>query len=422
MHERTHPDGGAVFALISAYYLIEYWRPQEVVPALQLLQPGLLVTGALVLYLLKNFQAGLFKDPAITRAMMFFALVGVSVTYAVNQFWVFQTFKGLILMALGGVAPLLIWISTAQRLDRFMQMFLLVNGGVAIYAITHAGKGPGGFLGDENDLALCMTMAVPYAYFFARRSDLSIRRRLVFLMVLLLLLLAVVASSSRGGFVGLVAATLGVLYVSRRRLRKALLLMLVCAGAVGFLPDQYVGEIKSIDNSEDSTRQDRLWSWKMAWHMFEDHPVLGVGAFNYRWRVEEYERNSPEFDPVTMRLHGGRASHSMYFDLISELGLAGATVFGLLLWTLWTRLRAAALALRLHAETGVPQSVSATLKAMPAALMAYLACGLFISVLYYPHLWYFSAIAVVALRLLPDAQRAGKTQAQASPDGVGVWA
>ena len=46
---------------------------------------------------------------------------------------------------------------------------------------------------------------------------------------------------------------------------------------------------------------------------------------------------------------------------------------------------------------------------MIVALAGYLACGLFISVLYYPHFWYLMAFAIVIDRLsrqLPDPQPA----------------
>ena len=130
--------------------------------------------------------------------------------------------------------------------------------------------------------------------------------------------------------------------------------------------------------------------------MFYDNPILGVGAGNWPWRVTEYELKLPPSEARTRRLLGGRVAHSLYFTLIPELGLIGIFVYAAIVILLFRRLFALARSPARSPSDSAPLSANFALlaKAMIVSLLAFFSSGAFVSVLYYPHLWYLTGFVL----------------------------
>ena len=64
------------------------------------------------------------------------------------------------------IAACLAWVLQNRRyFRRAVDIWVVILAYVGLYGLTHGGKGPGGFFGDENDLALACCTALPFAYF-----------------------------------------------------------------------------------------------------------------------------------------------------------------------------------------------------------------------------------------------------------------
>ena len=81
--------------------------------------------------------------------------------------------------------------------------------------MMQGGRGFGAYFGDENDLAVSLTMAIPVAYFLFLHSQGS--KRMLYGLCAVLLILGVAISFSRGGFIGLVAIAIYCLWFTPRR-------------------------------------------------------------------------------------------------------------------------------------------------------------------------------------------------------------
>src|SRR5699024_4569475 len=106
-----------------------------------------------------------------------------------------------------------------RRLVAFFNCWIVIHILLALWAITHEGRGTGSFLEDENDLSLALNMAIPYAYYLLQRPGQPALRRMLYMAAVVTLAAGVVMSESRGGFLGLVAVALGIIFFSRHRLR-----------------------------------------------------------------------------------------------------------------------------------------------------------------------------------------------------------
>lgn len=379
---------GPAFWLLVLFFAFEYLRPQDMLPALAPFRIPLLLTAAMPLVWLLVADKRVLKDKLILLQVAFIGLIALSVTWAVNHYWVFETFKVMVAYCIAATLPAAALLASGRRLVAFFNCWIVIHVLLSLWAITHEGQGTGGFLGDENDLSLTLNMALPYAYYLLQRPGQPMWRRLLYMAACAVLAAGVIVSESRGGFLGLVAVLLGIIMFSRQRVRNMLIIGAFGLIGLAVVSQEYVAEMQTITDAEDSTRHDRLYSWRRGWEMFLDHPLLGVGASNYPWRVQEYEIRSHEYLPGSVRLHGGRVAHSLYFTVIPELGLTGVLLFSALSWLMFQRLRGV-----VRQELKQPGLFAAApelpllARAMIVSMFGLFVSGAFISVLYYPHFW-----------------------------------
>ncbi len=409
---RSAAEGGAIAALVLLYLALEYLRPQDLIGAIGVLRLPLLVSVAVALLWLLRGDKSLLSDRLIVLYLGFAGLTALGILYGANQYWPFVILQFLGTYLLAAILPLASFASDPERLSRLLRWWVAINVGVAVLAITSEGRGSGSFLGDENDLALVVVVALPYAYFLAQSNQRRMWGRLAFIGAAIVLTGAAIVSESRGGFLALVAAAGGCLWYSKRRLRAAAILLILALGSIPFLSSNYVEEMQSITDPTDSTREARLYSWRLGWKMFKDNPVFGVGAGNYPWRVQEYEIRSNEWNPGD-KLHGGRVAHSLYFTLLPEYGLVGTAIYLLILVIMiqrYIRLNRRFKALGAPYDEGDLAMLS---RAAGPALLGFLVGATFISVLYYPMFWLLIGFLLAlerALERLPVAD---------IPDNVG---
>lgn len=383
------------YLLVMVYFFFEYVRPQESFPVLGSFKLPLIVSVIGILMWFFRGNRSVFREPLIILYLLFLVQTAASVFYAVNGYWVYKTFNILALVLVAGVLPFVSFMYQQENINRFFRVWLVFHLYIAAMSISAGGTGVGSFLGDENDLALALNMAMPYAYFLALSPHASRKFRLFAVVVVIVLISAVVVTESRGGFIGLMASVFGILMFTRNRIRNFLALIIIGASVYMFLPETYLGEMESIQDDQDLTRKDRLYSWRRGWEMFVDNPILGVGSGNYPWRVEEYELKSIEYDPRLGRLHGGRVAHSLYFTLLPEFGIVGTLIYCLIAWKLIRKLlRISSYQKYIDPRDTRRQELALLSRAMAASMVAFFACGAFISVLFYQHLWYLIGFAI----------------------------
>ncbi|MFI5363270.1 MAG: O-antigen ligase family protein [Elusimicrobiota bacterium] len=97
--------------------------------------------------------------------------------------------------------------------------------------------------------------------------------------------------------------------------------------------------------------QSRLILWRVAWRMFRDHPLTGVGLGHYSTLFDRY---SP---PYEGEAHWGTA-HNIYLHQLAERGLVGFAalmlLFGVLLTRAWRAGKTRQDAMALWAAAAVP--------------------------------------------------------------------
>jgi O-antigen ligase len=407
-HLTSEPDALAI-RLFILFLVLEYVRPWFLV--VLRLQMAIIVIMAVLWFVARNRP----WSGILSAQVLFFVLCLQAIPFASNNYAAYETTRimfGHLAIALG-----ISWLmSTLPTFRRIAFAWLLIMTYLAAYGLAHGGRGPGAMVGDENDLALGCATAFPFAFYGFER--LSGWRRWLSAAICGLLVCAIVVSFSRGGFVALVAVGLYCWSASRHKLRSlailALSLALIIATAAdkGRTGESYMDRLTSMFRPDEGTAEARRFLWSTARNMWKANPILGVGGGNFTFLVGQYQPLDFDEPQYLERNWSGTTTHSVYFQIMAEQGSAGLLLYGYILWShLRTirRLRKEAASVR-----GIPPEVRRDADlyggALGGAMIGFCAAGAFLSVAYYPYLWYFSAMAVA----LEAAVRREASQAVAS--------
>jgi O-antigen ligase len=215
------------------------------------------------------------------------------------------------------------------------------------------------------------------------------------MLTLAFLLLVEVSTLSRSGALGLVVG-LAVLAVPYRRQLLSRALLLPLAGVVAVVAyvvwtrRHYFGVvIRSRLGTGGGSTNAHFGVYDFIPQIIHTHPLLGLGLNNF----------SVYYEFVTGKTNWG--PHSFYVALIVETGLVGAALFGVFLWYLFVRLRAAR---KLGADLAAAREPEA-LRVRPlawgmtAALVGTMAANLFYLTMQF-YYFYFFALLVLALPLV----------------------
>ena len=381
-------DGRRVCWLLVVFLILEYARP----PLIVLLRLQLLII--LVLPLLWARSRERPWDPILTAQVLLLALLAQGVFTATNNYAAYFTTRTMFGNVVIAVASTWL-VADFRNLRLLVWTWVAVMSYCAVYALTHGGVGPGGFIGDENDLALGCTTALPFAFFGF--EWLRGWRRWLCLGLAILLISAIIASFSRGGFVGLVGAAAYCFYASRHKWRLLAAGLVAALAFVLLAPPTYMDEIRTIRDTREGTALTRRYLWTTAYRMWRANPILGVGGGNFNFRAGEYQPRTGDWTrDLLERSWSGTTVHSLYFQVLAELGLAGVLLYLLVVgrhFYLLGRLRAA-MRRDPRAPPDLVREVELYSSGLTSAMVGFLVAGAFLSVAYYPYPWYLSGIAV----------------------------
>ena len=177
-------------------------------------------------------------------------------------------------------------------------------------------------------------------------------------------------------------------YLVMKSRRKALALAAVgvlVAMVLLFAPDAYFDRMSSIKDYEtEGSAQGRILAWKTATTMALDHPLTGVGAghfgvmFGFKYKPADY---------IGPYLN----AHSIYFVMLGEFGFPGILVLlGLIIGNM-VRNERVIRNLRSSRPPGEATNLS-LMVAMQTALLGYAVGGMFLSGVFYPHLFVLAGL------------------------------
>jgi len=186
---------------------------------------------------------------------------------------------------------------------------------------------PGGTIGHCNHLARYLGLLLPIAIvlLFAEKSK---KLTLFAGTASLLGSVALIYTLTRSSWIALFLSTIVVIFgifhkglMSLRTMARIATVTFIIAGVLFSFHNVILERFTTYDAGSARTR---ITTAKVAWHIFEDHPILGVGINNYGTVLEKYWDSEDVFTRKA-------AVHNTYLLFLSETGVIG---FGAFLWLL----------------------------------------------------------------------------------------
>jgi O-antigen ligase len=417
------------FWMICCYLFVEYVRPQSIIPSLDILPWAKVFLILSLGGLFADKQKKWIADPAnkwITLFLLVIVLASFTATYPSISWGHFMDFFGWYVIYF----LIINIVRTEQRFLIFLAVFLLASFKLSFFGAktwtlrgfsftTWGLMGPPGFFQNSGEFAIQMLMFAPVALelAFFLRPFVSKAKYYFLLLLPFTAAMSVMGASSRGAQVGLGYQIYGSILKGRLSFKTLILAAAVVYVGLALLPEEQKARFSSAGN--DRTSQQRLLYWKHGMEMIREHPVLGVGYFNFPLY---FATHWPEDV-----LHGGSNSdgsvvaaelpHNIFIQVGTDAGLIGLGIFGALIY----RTAKSAREIRLLARKypGDSKPFAGLAKGLLVAMWSFLIAGQFVTVTYYPFFWINLAF-MVALRniALEHYLQLGKAK-QAAPSTIG---
>jgi len=304
-------------------------------------------------------------------AALYYGIVYFLLSRLLTSFWQIRTFLFMVLLLNLKLAQHTVRSYFTDRSAGMSDMRIIMSGG--------AGEGVSSFFGNVGDLGLAMTVVwgIAWAWLVGKVENKKVVRGFL-IVCFIFFFLAIVFSGSRGALVGAAAIVMVALAKSPKRVGAAFLAIFFLLSLWLIVPGASKQRFQAAWNwRTDPDSASRITFWEIGLDIFEHNPVLGVGPNNY-----------PNVNP----LH--RAAHSMYIQALSETGLAGTFSF-LAMLVLFFRQNARTRKLALETDAAGRRSFAYCLAfGLDLGMVGLLISGIFLSVLYYPHLWILLGLSV----------------------------
>lgn len=382
------------FWAISAYLFLEYVRPQSIYPMLDFLPwTQLAVLGALV-GCLQDKSVKWVSSPINTGLILFLLTILLS---SVLAYWPSEAFGRLENFYTWFIIYFLIIniVNTEKRFYIFLCIFFLATFKLSLslsitwarrgFAFTGWGlSGPPGFFQNSGELAIQMLVFWPLAWAFALylKPHVSKFKYFILLLMPITAMMVVLGASSRGAQLALLVQ---LLIVNARSIFKPKVFAscLVVMGLLwAALPDQQKNRFQVA--GDDRTSIQRLLYWEHGIDMLNDHPVLGVGFFNY---IPYYERAYPE----DILYDGAELPHNIFIQVGADLGYPALAVYLFMIIYSVRKTRMLRDSLGKQTERNFFTHI---LTYLNLSIIGFVVAGQFVSVVYYPFMWIHLAMFV----------------------------
>lgn len=294
--------------------------------------------AALLLLMGRLKERGKFEWNISTVLLLLFIVHGLlSTAFALrpNQLLDIRLETFLKGMALALVAPF--FLSTRWRVHLTLVVLVL---GLGLHAVVDGLKViasggahnvvgvPNSSLTDNNLYALGMAMLVPLLMYLYRYSA-HRYARLAAAVGVALTILTIIGTNSRGGFLALAVVGFWYWMISHRKMVSLMVVTVFAIGIAQVAPERWFDRIESIQTAgEDDSFMNRVAAWRVSLSIANDHPVLGGGfnAVQNYWIWDEY-KNRPSVFNVDVSKYSPKAAHSIYFQVLGDLGYLGLMLF-----------------------------------------------------------------------------------------------
>lgn len=278
----------------------------------------------------------------------------------------------------------------------FHAMFIVIALGLGLHGVLNGAKtllsfgghrmlGPEGtMLTDRNHLSTVLALTLPillYLYTYAAHRVI----RLGYLGAFCVVVLAILGGGSRAGFIAVSVVGLWLIFTTRRKGLAFLLVITIVLSFLAFAPEDITERMLTIKEAEeDWSFMGRVYAWRVSSAIALANPIFGGGFHAVQVQdIWDSFKSSPGllgFMNLPVPEFAAKAAHSIYFEVMGDLGFVGLGIF---LFILLRSLRSRQVIKRATAQLGLPyQWASDMADMLMLAVLAYMVGGASVSVGY----------------------------------------
>lgn len=357
--QRTTQRAPALFGIMMLTVVV-LPRLHELVPLFVHLRLGLTANAlclAIIYFSKCKIAVPWFRLPQVNIYLFYTFWMFLSSFFGV---WPSASLNGMYGFGLG-VLFFAFMLKTVDSIDSLIKIvFILILSMMAldIVIVSRAAMGradPGGYTLDANEVALLITVTIPFCYYFFR----STKRisRIASFIAMLLGVAAIFATASRGGFITLCAVLCYGFFLEKGPVIKKIVLIASVLFLVFFLmPETMRDRFSRLGDPEQdynlTSKHGRSMVWDRAVSMIKERPMLGVGLGNFIFSESEINNQSR-----------GVVAHNFVLQVATELGVPGALGLLSIFFVSWRNLRF------------IRHKYALDVRSMRGALLASVECG-----------------------------------------------
>lgn len=283
-------------------------------------------------------------------------------------------------------------INTRTKLNWFVWTMVVsigyygVKGGA--FTLATGGNyrvwGPGGFIEGNNEVALAIVTIIPLMRF----GQLQLKRawaKHIASACIALAAIAALGSHSRGAVLGVGAMGFFLWLKTDKKVLWAILIVGFSATLLPMMPEAWWERMYTIETyKSDESALGRLNAWAMAWNLAVDRFPIGGGMSMYTQEV--FGRYAPNPDQWLQ-------AHSIYFQILGELGFLGLALFLTLFIQTWLMALNLVRLGRQNAELHWAADLGSMIQ---VSLVGFAVGGAFLSLAYFDLPYNLTAAALIA--------------------------
>lgn len=388
------------------YLVLQYVDPLKIYPSLDFLPWDKVAIGLAVLALPTDPRRRWVRDATNVWMTLFGIVIIAASTLAIYPsiswtYW-FDFFNWFVIYFL-----IINVVTTSERYFIFLLIFLVANFKLSFYGgrtwvlrgfgFTSWGlKGPPGDFQNSADFSTEMLMFAPIAFELAMFLKPHVRKVFYWFLMsgAVTGAMSVLGASSRGAQVAMAAQTVWI--AIQRKLKLKVLIAIALAAGIGYALLPTAEKTRLMNSGNDQTSIQRLEYWKAGLKMIENHPVLGVGYFNFRAIYAERDSN---------KLFYGKAQlpHNIFIQVGTDAGLVGLGIFLILIYR---NLKLTKIIRQECQENeNAPRFARGVARGLAVATWGFVIAGQFNTVAYYPFLWINLALTVSLCNIVKQSTK-----------------
>jgi O-antigen ligase len=328
-------ESGPLYKVFSIWIFILLCRPQDYLPLLGTIRPGLTLGLLTLLLFISNprKRANLSNNEQFRLYRYLIALMIVGVPFSLYKS---ASLKDVFDYASITTLFFFLFYQLVDSVDRVRNLLFMSCCGVAVYALYimkfgsfDEGRISFGNMFDPNDIAYYIISFLTFNFLFMGKSEKG-KIRLIAALNVVVSLIVILKTGSRGGFVALIATLCYMLFAKTSSINISfatksaiILLALVSMQFAAINSDRYKTILDLEDDYNVTGEEGRIEIWKKGMKLMFTHPLTGVGMNRFNEGIGR-ERDRLGLVPKW------QTAHNSAVQIGAETGIFGLVLFCLM--------------------------------------------------------------------------------------------